>query len=149
MHIGKRKLIAWFATAALGATVLIGSAGIAGAAATSPDTGTTAAAPVSRIVVLTQADNGATVNVAAGTYVVVNLGTRLNWAVRSTNPAVLDSVSVGASTGVSVFRAEAAGRATLIGLGRPLCDPGKACPMFIEYWSANVNVKGIVPTIVG
>ena len=102
------------------------------------------------IVVLTPDDNGKTVNVSPGSYVVVALGNDLDWTITSSNPRVLGPIPVTwARNGVAIFRADAAGKATIDAVGRPQCDPRQPCPMYIVDWSAQVNVIGIVPLPAG
>lgn len=144
------RLVAVGAIAAVGLLASVGAAGAAGANTATPGAITPVSPGRANIVVLTPDDNGKTVNVRPGSYVVVALGNELDWAITSSNTRVLGPIPVTwARNGVAIFRADAAGEATIDAVGRPQCDPGQPCPMYIVNWSAQVNVIGIVPLPTG
>jgi hypothetical protein len=149
MQTKRRHFLSLVAVGAIAAVGLLASVGVAGAASANtaaPGAITPITPRPANIVVLTPDDNGKTVNVRPGSYVVVALGNDLDWTITSSDPDVLGPLPVTwARNGVAIFRANAAGQATIDGVGRPQCDPGQPCPLYIVNWSARVNVIGIVP----
>jgi hypothetical protein len=134
---GKRWLVLTIgAVAALLLLSAVPGAAFAGTAATSaPDTG--------RTITITQQDNGQTFNIQVGDRVVVKMGTTLDWTVDIEPPGILVPVpGVGTlARGVQgIYLAARPGTATLTATGRPICNPGQACPQFIQEVQVTIVV---------
>ncbi len=92
--------------------------------------------PDAASLVVTAADNGATVHLAIGQQFLLDLGSAVDWAVTVTDQRV-----VGRVIGVFVIRgaqgiyvARTAGTTLLSAIGSPPCPSGGACPLYrIEF----------------
>jgi hypothetical protein len=96
---------------------------------------------------ITNADNGATVQVAVGDD--VSLALRVPpgadpWQVQQPDPQVLAPIPNPAAAAVGVtlraFRAASPGQATIAAESRPHCDAGGACPGAIQGFRVTVVV---------
>lgn len=130
----------------------LGAAGLALAAIT-----TTVATPASAHalragrMVLTNVDNGRTVAASVGGDVEVRLthyrerGLTYTWtAVSASDSAVLghrSDVTNPAGDASAVYRAAAAGTATVSAQRHCVPDPGNLCPLIVETWKATIQVK--------
>ena len=90
-----------------------------------------AASPRAAALIVTQADNGATIHLAVGEQLLVDLGSTVTWSV-----AIADQGIVGRVPGVlviqgaqGIYAALAPGTTTLSAIGSPVCSSG-ACPQF-------------------
>lgn len=130
----------------------LGATGLALAAIT-----TTVATPASAHalragrMVLTNVDNGRTVAASVGGDVEVRLthyrehGLTYTWtAVSASDSAVLghrSDVTNPAGDASAVYRAAAAGTATVSAQRHCVPDPGNLCPLIVETWKATIQVK--------
>lgn len=93
---------------------------------------------------ITPNDNGKTFQIAVGQTILVRLGTELDWTVTFDPPGILRAVpGVGALVrGVqALVRGEQPGTVTIQAQGKPICNPGQACPLFIAVFKATVVVS--------
>jgi len=90
---------------------------------------------------LTMAGNGSTVHLVRGQSLILALGS-LDWTVTFSDPGILqrvpDAIVVAGQQGQ--YEAVAVGSTRLQATGRPICNPGQACPMFIVDFMAAVDV---------
>ncbi len=114
-------------------TLLLAGVGVAGSAY----------AQTPPAVEIAQADNGKTFHVSVGQTVTVRLGTELDWTVTVAPPGILP-LAPGVNTLVrgvqAIYRAAQPGTVTVSAEGRPHCNPGQACPQFIQSVKATVVV---------
>jgi hypothetical protein len=96
---------------------------------------------------ITNADNGATVQVAVGDDVSLDLRVPPGadpWQVQQPDPQVLAPIPNPAAAAVGVtlraFRAASPGQATIAAESRPHCDAGGACPGAIQGFRVTVVV---------
>jgi len=102
-------------------------------------------------VVLTNMDNGRTVQASSGGDVEIRLthsrerGFTYTWtAPESGNSAVLGHASDAtypSGDARSVFHAASAGVATVTAQRRCVPDPGSLCPLLVETWKVTIEVK--------
>ena len=99
------------------------------------------------VVVLTQQDHTATLQVGQKLEVALGAaGGGVSWShPRSSDEAVLAPTVDPAATAVrgvtlAAFIARSPGRATITATGAPQCSPGQACPMYAVLFSAVVTV---------
>ncbi|MEW1643978.1 hypothetical protein [Streptomyces sp. NPDC091219] len=130
----------------------LGAAGLA-LAATTTTVATPASAHALRTgrVVLTNADNGRTVAASVGGDVEVRLthyrehGLTYSWtALDSSDRTVLghrSDATYPAGDSTAVYRAAAAGAATVSAQRHCVPDPGRLCPLIVETWKATIQVK--------
>ncbi|MFD4878094.1 hypothetical protein ACFWOB_32640 [Streptomyces sp. NPDC058420] len=130
----------------------LGAAGLA-LAATTTTVATPASAHTFRAgrIVLTNADNGRTVPASVGGDVEVRLthyrerGVTYTWTpLNSDNSGVLghrSDVTNPAGDASAVYRAAAAGTATVSAQRHCVPDPGNLCPLIVETWKATIQVK--------
>lgn len=113
-----------------------------------PSTSTVTSAPPSANVVLTNANNGSTVNAKKGDIIQVNLAFGHKWQeqpdasqklLAPQGPAGYVSSSIKAC--VWRFQAIAAGTVHLNFTGRPICKNGQACPMYILDVPFTIDIK--------
>jgi hypothetical protein len=93
---------------------------------------------------ITNTDNAATITLARGSCATLQLDKSLDWSVpQSSSSAVgvfdTESFAPDQQWGLS---ARHSGRATITSLGRPHCDPGQICPLFVVQFSVNIDVVG-------
>ena len=100
------------------------------------------AEPAPASLVITQADNGRTLQLAVGQQLLVDLGSTLDWVV-----TVADQGVVGRVPGVLVIRgaqglyvARGPGTTLLSAVGSPICASG-ACPQFRVAFSVTLVVR--------
>jgi hypothetical protein len=114
-------------------------------AASAPGSSPSSAAPIGRAI--TNADNGATMQVAVGDN--VSLALRVPpgadpWQVQQPDPQILAPIPNPAAAAVGVtlraYRAVSPGQATIAAESRPHCDAGGACPGAIQGFRVTVVV---------
>jgi hypothetical protein len=93
---------------------------------------------------ITDADNGATITLAEGTCATLSLDPDFVWSTPvSSGPAVRvfdhETFVADAQWGL---RARQRGSATITATGRPDCDVGEVCPLFIRLFSVHIRVAG-------
>jgi len=67
------------------------------------------------------------------------MSTQMNWTVTDSDPTVLVPVPA-AQDEQGRWQATLPGQSTISADGRPMCNPGQACPQFIVHFQATVNV---------
>ncbi len=116
--------------------------------ATAPPSGSPASPAVASVArTITEADNGATVQVAVGEEVALALRVPPGsdpWQVEPPDPRVLTPIPNPATAAVGVtlraYRATGRGQAAISATSRPHCDPGAACPGLIRGFRVTVTV---------
>jgi len=78
------------------------------------------------LVPITQADNGSTVHLAQGQQIELQFSSGLSWRF------VFDPAGVITASSGGLYTAAAAGTTVLRATGAPICNPGQACPQFLE-----------------
>ena len=87
---------------------------------------------------ITTADRGRTISVALHKCATLTLGGGLSWSKPKASNA---DVRVAArSSDKWTLRAARRGTATIFSAGRPRCQAGRACPLFIEAFSLKIRV---------
>jgi hypothetical protein len=92
-------------------------------------------------IIVTTADNSSTITLHKGDRFTLELGEQ-NWTVSIGDQSIIQNISNTTSTsGVQgIYQALAAGTTTLSATGRPICNPGMACPMYIIEFKVNIVV---------
>jgi len=93
---------------------------------------------------ITNADNGATITLVQGSCATLSLDPALDW-----------STPTSSSTAIRVFDHETLapdqqwglgavhrGTATVTSTGRPHCDPGQVCPLYVVLFTVHIRVIG-------
>ena len=87
------------------------------------------------MVTITQADFGKTVTAPVGATIVLGYeASGLQWTT-TYDQTVLKSLATDR------LQAVASGRSALESQGRPVCNPGQACPRFIQEFNATIVIR--------
>jgi hypothetical protein len=93
---------------------------------------------------ITPSDDGQTLQVVVGQGVTVRLGSTLQWQVSFNPPDVLQAVP-GVNTTTrdvqAILRAAHPGTAVMTAQGKPVCNPGQACPQLVQQVTVTVVVS--------
>ncbi len=123
-----------------------------GSTATGPAGGAPPAdpcAPGTRTICITAAERGRTITVRVGAIFTLDLrAPRRTFSEPSQSGAkVLELIAASrsASAAEASYRALAPGRAELRSVERPVCRPGRACPLFLVLWEVTVLVRSAHP----
>ena len=100
---------------------------------------------------LTYADNGSTVNASVGDTIELQLSPQMNWDVSVSDSTVLATASSAALAPdvQGLWQAASVGQSSITANGRPVCNPGEACPQLIIHFQATVDVGGTGSTVGG
>jgi len=93
-------------------------------------------------IIVTAADNGKTISLNKGDRFTLELGVLQDWTVGVGNQDIIRRLPNFAmiQDAQGIYEALAAGSTTLSAIGRPVCDPGTACPMYVIEFKVNVIV---------
>lgn len=90
---------------------------------------------------LTEADNGAMLTVPVGDTIELRLDPSLNWQLSLSSIGVLTRPPLALVQGVQgLWIASTPGQTVISATGSAQCNPGSACPQFIQAWKATVTV---------
>ncbi|HUD04103.1 MAG TPA: hypothetical protein VMR73_01260 [Candidatus Paceibacterota bacterium] len=104
-------------------------------------TATTTSSAEASLMVVTQSDNNTTVHLAQGEQFVINLGA-LHWTLVFSPENIIGRVlNTPDNTGQGIYEGLHAGTTTLHGTGAPICNPGQACPDFMEAMTITFVVE--------
>jgi hypothetical protein len=93
-------------------------------------------------IIITTADNGSTITLHKGDRFTLELGEQ-NWTVSLGDQSIIRRLPNFAMIrgAQGIYQALAAGTTTLSATGRPICNPGMACPMYIIEFKVNIVVS--------
>lgn len=134
-QLARKRSLTVGSIVALAVATVIGSGVLASASQT-------VAAPTASLVV-TQADNGTTIELREGDRFLLQLGADLNWTVTVTDDSVVSLVpGVLVIRGAQgIFEAESPGETDLNATGVPNCVPSQACPQFVAVFRVHIKVR--------
>ncbi len=91
---------------------------------------------------ITNADQGKTVKLVAGTCATLSLDPDLIWTtpVSSSSAVKVTDIETFAPDSEWTLNAVHPGDATITASGRPNCKPGEVCPLFIVEFSVHIHV---------
>ena len=91
---------------------------------------------------ITNADNGKTIKMVEGSCATLQLDENLDWTTpeSSSNAVSVFDIETFAPDQTWGLRAVHRGDATITSTGRPHCDPGEVCPLFVRLFSVNIRV---------
>ncbi len=92
--------------------------------------------------VVTERDNGTTLHLVVGQRFILDLGQRVEWAVKATVPQVVQQVAgapmIAGAQGL--YAARATGTTVITAIGSPPCASGSVCPLFRLGFSLTIVV---------
>jgi hypothetical protein len=91
---------------------------------------------------ITNADNGATIAMVQGSCATLQLDEKLNWDVPKSSSSAVGVFDTETFVPDQAWglRANHAGSATITSEGRPDCDPGEVCPLYIVTFTVHFKV---------